>query len=315
MNVKSFFLFLVVGSTFNCFSQNLVPNGSFEEFSECPYALDQVDFCNDWVSSLGSCDYYNACKIGDLGGVGVPTNFSGSQYAKDFAAYAGLVTFDVTSSNYREILSCELNEDLIPLTTYYFSLYYCRGGEGPGNSVSSNNLGIRFSSENLTTFSELIVNSSQLYIDTIINDSTNWNQLKGTIIVNEPVSHLYIGNFFDDSNTLYAFDGNQLNYWAYYYIDDIKLSTDSNFVYSMTLEKKKYLTEIYPSIFNTVLNIETNYASSEVSFFLENGTLIYTVLLDGSTTSINTTSWKKGLYLIQIKRNDSIQTFKVIKIE
>lgn len=315
MNVKSFFILFLAGITSNCISQNLVPNGSFEEYSECPNALGQIDFCNNWISSLGTCDYYNSCKTGDATGASVPTNFSGSQYAKDFSAYAGLVTFDVTSSNYREILSCQLNEDLIPFTTYYFSLWYCRGGEGLGNSVSSNNLGIRFSSENLTTYSDLIVNSSQLYVDTIINDSTNWNQLKGNIIVNEPVSHIYIGNFFDDSNTLSIFDGNQLNYWAYYYIDDIRLSTDSTYVYAGTLEKNKYLTEIYPSIFNTVLNIETNYSSSELSIFSEKGTLVYNVHLERSSTSINTTHWKKGLYLIQIKRNGSIQTFKALKIE
>ena len=59
--------------------QNLVPNGSFEEYGECPNNGAQIDRAIGWSAFRRSPDYFNSCDEGSV--ASVPFNFIGEQFA------------------------------------------------------------------------------------------------------------------------------------------------------------------------------------------------------------------------------------------
>ena len=67
------------------FSQNLVPNSSFEDTVHCPTSTNQVF---NW-SNPTQCfpDYFNSCSVADGNAVHVPNNIWGNQNAHSGVAY------------------------------------------------------------------------------------------------------------------------------------------------------------------------------------------------------------------------------------
>ncbi|HZV44348.1 MAG TPA: hypothetical protein VFF90_07710, partial [Saprospiraceae bacterium] len=61
-------------------SQNLLPNPSFEVYTTCPtnYNTGEPLQCIPWTKATqGTADYFNVCAFGN--NVGVPANYFGSQ--------------------------------------------------------------------------------------------------------------------------------------------------------------------------------------------------------------------------------------------
>ena len=82
MNKPLLILFILIGSF--AFGQNLIYNGDFEIYDDCPTALSapndlQIEKATGWYApSLGTSDYFNRC--GDqASGVSIPNNFLGFQ--------------------------------------------------------------------------------------------------------------------------------------------------------------------------------------------------------------------------------------------
>lgn len=77
------------------FGQNLINNGSFEIFSNCPYESAQIQYCNYWQSPNNSSpDYFVRCYSNFISdhSVSVPENRFGYQNAYEGKAYNGIVT-------------------------------------------------------------------------------------------------------------------------------------------------------------------------------------------------------------------------------
>src|SRR6266446_5014729 len=95
------------------FSQNLVPNTSFEMYSSCPTNQDQVYLAVPWVKpNINTPDYFNSCYSGPPPGPGVPINFPGHQFARTGQAYCGFGSLH-NSSNSREYIEVRLADSLI----------------------------------------------------------------------------------------------------------------------------------------------------------------------------------------------------------
>jgi hypothetical protein len=75
-----------------CEAQNLVPDPSFEIYSNCPQGSNQLDYASSWFNpSLTSPDYFNACDT--IGEVSTPYNWWGFQIPRTGAAYAGIIVY------------------------------------------------------------------------------------------------------------------------------------------------------------------------------------------------------------------------------
>lgn len=215
---------------------NLVPNGSFEEYNECPSSWSKVDivgapprYLKNWVApTWGSTDHYHACFLErftepKLDEVGVPFNWAGEVPAVDGEGYAGIylhVSDDMfwqISEPYREYLQVRLVRPMIAGNDYCFS-FYAR----PMDSIASyfqgctlfasHFLGANFSVEPpidttiisyspRTEFWGLLPRQPQIQADTSIYRK-GWTQITGTYKAQGGEEWLTIGNFYNDTITI-----------------------------------------------------------------------------------------------------------------
>lgn len=192
--------------SFNLYCQNLVPNNSFEEYSNCPYEPSQLSFAFPWTTpSSGTSDFFHEC-FGPCepffeDPICVPTNIFGFQYARTGLGYAGVFVYE--NSNYREYLQCPLISTLqsgeIYEVKFYVSLpdivYPCASEIGISFQNSST---FQSTTQPLTSLSSIFTSTS------LINDTINWMLISGDYVANGTEDHLIIGNFKDNSTTSYA---------------------------------------------------------------------------------------------------------------
>ncbi len=237
LGMKTLFLIAFI-STNVLTAQNLVPNGSFEEYTQCPEYFDGVNPISSWLinwysPNTGSPDYYNACsEIEALNfGADVPANAVGFQNAHSGLAYSGLFTNGDCASQsnknlYREYLQVELSESLIFDSIYRISFFVSRADS---SSCNCNALGILFSESSIITGENTILNQiPQLNNELdLMNSNQNWIEIFFTYIANGNEAFLTIGNFHDNLNSNCSSSGTNSLGGSYYYIDDVTVILQS----------------------------------------------------------------------------------------
>lgn len=218
-------------------AQNLVYNGSFEEYSECPQSNElnngQFERAIGWFRpTLGTPDYYNRCNSGL---VGVPLNFWGYQEPYEGDGYAGFgaIVWDKDGNNLgNEYIRTELICPLKPCIEYNFRMYVSLANistHGVGK------LGVLFTIDNqfTETFYTLTQVPQIIYEDSPILDTSNWVLIEGSFIAQGFEKYLTIGYFQDNVNMDTAsIQDFGFNSEALYYVDSISvyevgnLSTD-----------------------------------------------------------------------------------------
>jgi hypothetical protein len=113
---------------FGAFTQNLVPNASFEQLSTCPDNWEQVGHAIGWSSYRSSPDLFNACSPGTS--FSVPSNLFGTVAAAEGAGYVGMYTYRSDLENRREYVGTALSTPLVPNvpTQVAFKVTSCGGG-------------------------------------------------------------------------------------------------------------------------------------------------------------------------------------------
>jgi hypothetical protein len=218
-------------------AQNLVPNPSFEEYTDCPPSFGWWSDVVDWTSPYtASADYFNACAGGIL--CSVPFNNLGYQYPADGDAYMGICTYDGVpgGGNYREIIATELIEPLQPGIPVYLSFKTSPGGHGTATYTSATwtckGVGMKFFVELPTDWqSYLYPNSAALYLDQVLNDTANWTSVSGVYVPDSAYRYVALTNFFSDSlSEGQLVDSTYGTYpYAYSFLDQICVSYDPNY--------------------------------------------------------------------------------------
>jgi gliding motility-associated-like protein len=217
-------IFLLVANSF-LLSQNLVYNGSFEQYIYCPDAGGQINRAKYWFSANnglgGSEEYYNACD--NPGMCGVPKNYLGGyQFARTGNAYAGTSFFQSINEG-REYIEGTLKNPLTIGKEYCVSLYVCLAGHSNGGIDA---LGMYFSSDSLITYSPMVYYvKPQISNDSliIILDSSNWVNISGTFISMGVESFFTLGNFKRNNQTNITYFPPYTDGIAYYLIDDVAI--------------------------------------------------------------------------------------------
>lgn len=241
MNFKCIIFLLL---TFAAKAQvNLVPNPSFETYTNCPYLLDQIDYTGNWyMPTTGTSDFYDTCSTNLLS---IPVNWSGYQMAhNNGGGYTGLIAYgtDGYGATYREYIQTQLASSLISGQKYYLSFYvslsdssrFSADGMGafvspnPINLVSTGTTAVGYQAgyTNFTVLPQVSNPQGQ-----ILNDITNWKLIAGSFIANGGEQYITIGNFKNNTNTskLRRLPNMDLGGYgsAYYYIDDVCLSSNA----------------------------------------------------------------------------------------
>lgn len=224
------------------FSQNLVPNSSFEKKHKCP--PDFVSFYREiyttyWESSnIGTPDYFNACA----NKCGVPHNWVGSAEAFHGSAYMGIIAcmqqFDERQIPYREYIRVKLNDTLKAGQVYYASM---KVRLGESCIATCNGLGMRFSATRMNSNKNINYQerSHITFVDNLApNTKTEWLSICGKYTAKGDEIYLVIGNFLSNQQMEYfEFDENFITSpntspMAYFYIDNVEVrrfSSDTNY--------------------------------------------------------------------------------------
>ncbi len=283
-------LVVLLLNTVSIKAQNLVPNGSFEEYVDCPTALDMLGtHCVGWFSSRGTCDYFNGCK--STWGVSVPANVAGYQESLSGGAYAGFVSTDVPELSYREQMSTELTQPLTIGLTYYFSMHVSNGQVlEQSTNKAANGQGAYFTTikhssiwddDPIDNPSPILNNPPIINLD-VVNDSTNWVQIKGSFIADSAYTYVVIGAFLDEKNiqavNVTGEGPFENNGEAYYYVDEVRLSVDSMYAWQSlpTHIPHQLLSEfsIYPNPVTDILTITMERKIKSIQIIDLNGSVV-----------------------------------------
>lgn len=227
---KPFLILLLVLKLF-AFSQNLVPNPSFEEYTLCPTGFSgindsQIERAIGWYSpTFATPDYFNSCSPVSSG-VNVPYTAEGYQNSEG-NGYAGIGIFiDPNVGNWFEYIQIKLTDTLAANSLYDLSFdvnlsnnshYAFRdiGAWITQEEVTSNNTEKLFS-----TFVQPTVGNTVSFL----LDTTTWTAVNGSFKANGTEKFLTVGCFSDLNNldTLKVLPG-ELSILSYYYIDNIVL--------------------------------------------------------------------------------------------
>jgi hypothetical protein len=244
---------------FHVFCQNLVPNPSFELFSNCPTVSNYyADLATDWYIFGKTPDYYNSCfpDANPTQGTDVPESFTGYQMAATGNAYVGFMTY-TSHVFWREYIGAQLISPLEVGATYEISMKVVLSNDTLAyGSVACNKFGLRFSNVLYSSLNPAPTdNFAHVYENSVLTDTLNWTTISGMFVADSAYTHVMLGNFFDDSSIDTVRMKPNPNWVAYYYLDDVfvgKVGENTNSIKTITNEMYK----IFPNPSDGLLCIE-----------------------------------------------------------
>ncbi len=220
---KSCFSLFFLVIPFCSFSQNLVPNNSFELYDTCPNSVGQISYASPWFGE--TVDYYNSCASTVCPYCGLPSAAGGYQYARTGSAISGIFGYYYNlSSSQREYLQTTLFDTLVNgycyLTTFYINLFN-------GSRWGIKNMAANFSD---TTFINPSFGVVPLQANVfkfgkpLISDTMNWVKIQGVYSASGGEIYFTIGNFVSDANIdTVLVNPSGWSAGSYYFIDDVSV--------------------------------------------------------------------------------------------
>lgn len=223
-----FVLFQLIGM-FQIIGQNLIPNPSFEDTNSLPCAQttsvsDFNNHLNNWyIPSAGTSDLYSSLISSPCfaSTASISPIKTGQQAPRTGNNYIGIATY--YELDYREYVSVELTEALVPGDKYLAQMYVSKADEF---EFASNNLAMYFSDSAIPPFSIIPNVTPQINPLVVVTDVINWVEISDTLIVSSPNQFVTIGNFEGNTNTIIFTQNVNGTYSnrSYYYIDDVSLT-------------------------------------------------------------------------------------------
>jgi len=295
--------------------QNLVPNPSFEDTIGCPQSLYSLHKAKFWSPFRASPDYFHRCAPFDSS---VPANSVGYQEPSKITenAYAGIITY-LDFLEYREFFGAQLKQPLVIGNNYFVSMKISLANS---SNWASDHIGIKFStnaysdSGNLSPYPQSIDNYAQVYSRSIIIDTFNWNTITGSFIADSAYQFISIGNFFSDSLTNRIHIGN-LNGAAYYFIDEICVSTDSllcEVSAKISSIKKTMSVKFYPNPVGDFLNIISPYPLDALTIYDVMGREVNSISTKTGKLKVDVSNISIGIYLFRIQAKNEFQVEKIL---
>jgi hypothetical protein len=307
---------------------NLVSNPSFEDTLMCLYTgVGGISQCENWYSCKYSPDYWTDCSQIDI----VPNTGPSYQFPHSGNKMIGIATYATQLASQgvnREIAGINLIQNTISGNTYYFSMFINQAySKYPWVcQLATNRIGVKLTNSNYTPLNPVPINNIADYYDTTYHiDTAQWVKISGSFISNGSFSKLMIGNFFDDAHTdTMNLDNDSLTYQyaaAYYFIDDVCLSTDSLYAATWTGIKENQLNlntiTFFPNPATSSITIKG--ISSQFSQYriidVQGKVLLNQNFKPNSANSLNIdiTSLPSNMYIIQFVSANEIISKKFFK--
>jgi hypothetical protein len=216
---KLFIIQIVCYFSLSFFSQNLINNGSFEEFSNCPDASGQLEYSLGWLNPTSSTpDFFHLCS--EI--VFTPNCCLNFQIPKHGSAYVGVWLYSEFNL-IREYTQTKLSKTLNANKCYFVSMFI---NSMNWSKFGINGIGFYFSNDSINQIGNnlLLDYNPQIYSQINTFDTLNWLQISGIITSSGTEKFMTIGNFFPDSLiNIQIYNENAEGTGAYYLIDDVIL--------------------------------------------------------------------------------------------
>ncbi len=196
-------ILLILSNTNAVISQNLVLNPSFERYTQCPIIISNfVGFVENWTTlpSAGVA-YFHKCAPNNQ--VGVPYNWFGFQYARTGYGYVSFYAkswdWDPDKRGYiTGVFSTVLEKDSIYCVSYFTNL--CNIALGAIQNIDA------YIHDSLLSWNNgenhyLINIDPQIKSSHILNDTANWEEIKGLYRAKGGEKYITLGNFNSDLHT------------------------------------------------------------------------------------------------------------------
>ncbi len=314
--MKKILSIILLICTFITNAQNLVPNGSFENYTNCPTNPAQIYLTFPWFQPRyyagidgSSTDLFNTCNNSV---VSVPSNVGGYQNARTGNGYAGFYG-GIDTLDYREYIEVPLDVALDTNKQYCVEFYVSLADK---MQFAISNIGAYFSTDSLldTAYSgyhalDYITPQIENPTIAILNDTTNWMLISGIYTASGGETFMTIGNFHNAANTNSqnlpwgSFNG------AYYYLDDVSVTQCNMGVNEVT---EDISISVYPNPSNGEFIIKSTSKIENIKLFNVLGETIYQTTKDNLQSSINLSYQSKGIYFVQVKTEKGILNRKVV---
>lgn len=229
LNKFVFYIFLIT-SSFNLKAQgDLVPNGSFEEFWECPSGEGQLNNVKFWYKpNFASTDYYNSCQTDENLGISIPNNWFGYQFPYHGNGYIGVGIYLPSNETASEYIQVKLLEPLQSCTFYKVRFWVSLADF---SSLTSTSLGARFDYTPITNSNyDAFQLSPHIYDVNFLTDTSEWKLFSGLYYASGGEEFLSIGRFLATSDSMISIPYTSVQCSncfqpenAYYYIDSVSV--------------------------------------------------------------------------------------------
>ncbi len=302
-----------------CFGQNLVPNPSFEEYDTCPQFLSQISYANGWFASRQTPDYYNSCATLSTT-TGVPKNYFGNMYPASGEAYAGFMARVPEDTTWTETIAATLIAPLVIGQRYFVSfkvaLAVCDNPSLQNSYCGVSKIGALFSTFHYTLNNPIprcLIDCAQVQSNAVISDTSSWVIIMGSFIADFPFEYINIGrfNYNYDTDTI-QLAGVTCN--AYYFVDDVCVSTDSLTCYLST--SVPAITnnglKIYPNPASDFLKIDMDEVCDCIRIYDNLGRLVFERYKPDTGLEVDVSGFKPGVYMVESRRKDFLSTQKIV---
>lgn len=306
----------------SAFSQEMVPNNSFENYTALPDSWSQWDRCSDWTNAGGEPvdvfyagpDYFHLEGSGPVELPSVPPATVNPHTGSAIMGFLGYHDPSVGVENIREYISVELSEPMVPGNSYEISFWITSGESGIGHYYKCDGIGIL-----LTT--EAPDQEGTGYIDAepqakIEGEffSNEWEEFTFEVEADLAYTHMTLGNFVSDEeiSVSVAVEGPLPFAGAYYFVDDF--SVELSEVNSLIDEEVQSPITLYPNPATNQVKLALPTENKELAnykIYNDIGELIINNSFK-TTTTINLEELAKGIYVIQVKQGESIWNERLV---
>lgn len=326
-------MLLIMASVFlfkNIASQNLIRNGSFENYHTpvnwnwwggdfIGYYVNPADtIMIDWGGYQSPDFLTTACPHTYSG---VPINLFGYSNAINGSAYVGLGVYEKGGFG-KEYIYQHLNQPLQAGKTYCLSFYVNRADRF---TYAIKNIGALFSNNLHSLTNGYEINAiPQVESQIIISDTTNWTLVQGCFTAIGGEQYITIGNFTTNystdtlnTNSINLVPGREAT--SYYYIDDITLIDQSTVgVNELNISTK---INLFPNPNNGIMILDYDLGANTtatIKLFDVNGKMLnsYKILENKGRFQMSEQSLNNGIYFYSILVGEkTIKTDKIVIIK
>jgi len=320
--LKYIYLILLIGFGFyNSKSQNLISNGSFENYTgiDCVYggfdnysATPIYHILNNWYT-LNSSDYFSSVCANTY--TGVPANVFGESYSKNGNCYIGFILFQA-NGEMKEYVYQQLSAPLQAGKMYCLSFYVSRS-DWTTHAIHS--IGAHFSNTTPTLFNGYYSNKTPQIINqnVFVTDTIGWTQIQGCYTAIGGEQYITIGNFNSNVNTDTLFIGSTnpasgADRYAYYYIDDITLIDQSTV--GINENEKENSFEVYPNPNNGIFTINSKDIIQKIEVTNIAGQTLFSKTTSEKQHQLKLYDFAQGIYFIKVSYPNGLSITKKVII-